>query len=209
MQRTFFSTPVLNKILKGISFAYMKIFGWEVTGEVPKDKKLIVTAYPHTTNWDMPHMLFTAFILGFESYWMGKDALFRGPAGPIMRWMGGIAIDRSKNNNVVDAMVNEFNKRDEMFLVIPPEGTRGYADGWKSGFYHIACGAGVPIMPSYLDYKNKRAGIGPLIWPSGDIDADMQKLADFYEGQHVHGKFQQNVSPIKIRSSKKKIKKSA
>jgi 1-acyl-sn-glycerol-3-phosphate acyltransferase len=111
---------------------------------------------------------------------MGKASLFRWPWGRTMRDLGGIPVDRRQANNMVDAMVAEFAKRDEFMLTIAPEGTRGKVRQWKSGFYHIAMGAGVPMVCGMMDYKRKVVGLGPAIWPTGDYEADMVQISRIY-----------------------------
>ncbi len=187
MHKTIFDTPVIREICYGISKAYTKLFGWETVGGMPSDPKCVMIAAPHTTNWDMPIMMFHAFVLRARVYWVGKKELFRFPFGGIMKWLGGIPVDRSKSNNMVDATIDEFNKAEKLVIIIPPEGTRGDTHYWKTGFYHIANGAGVPIVCGFLDYSRKTGGIGPLIRPTGDIDADMDKLKGFYA--QIKGKY--------------------
>jgi 1-acyl-sn-glycerol-3-phosphate acyltransferase len=111
---------------------------------------------------------------------MAKDSLFRGPQGILLRALGGIPIDRSKNNNVVDATVRSFAENDALVVLIPPEGTRKAAQYWKSGFYHIARKANVPVGLGFLDYARKRVGIGPLLTLTGDLKHDMDQVRAFY-----------------------------
>jgi 1-acyl-sn-glycerol-3-phosphate acyltransferase len=121
--------------------------------------------------------------------------------GWVLRAMGGIPIVRHKNSNVVNAMVEEFAARTSLVLTVPTEGTRAKVDYWKSGFYHIAVGAGVPIVPSFLDYGNKRGGFGPPLLPTGDVAEDMQYFRDFYEGKS--GKFPELFGPVRLREESK------
>ena len=121
------------------------------------------------------------FALRAKIYWMGKASLFAGPLGPIMRWLGGIAVDRSKSNNLVQQMIDVFNNSDELCVTIPPEGTRSKVQQWKTGFYHIAQGAQVPIMLAYMDYQRKVAGFGPLFYPTGDLEKDLAEIQAYYK----------------------------
>jgi 1-acyl-sn-glycerol-3-phosphate acyltransferase len=146
----------------------------------PGLEKAVVVAAPHTSNWDMPHMLAVAFRLGVRPAWLGKRQLFRPPFGGLMRWLGGIAVDRSVPQGLVEQAVDAFARVDGLMLVIPPSGTRGQAAYWKSGFYHIAREAGVPIVLSFLDYRRRVGGLGPLLVPSGDVVADMDAVRAFY-----------------------------
>lgn len=192
MHTTVFDTPIVRDIFRLISVVYLRVFGWRVEGELPSHPCYVVIAAPHTSNWDMPITLFMAFALRIKVYWMGKDTLFRWPFGRIMRWLGGIAIDRSKTHNVVEQTVEAFAGQNHLVMVIPPEGTRKQVRYWKTGFYHIACGANVSIVLGYLDYRRKAGGIGPIVWPTGNIEADMQNIQGFYAT--VSGKYPEKSS---------------
>jgi 1-acyl-sn-glycerol-3-phosphate acyltransferase len=182
-----YNTPVVKHILWALSWLGLKLAGWRLEGATPKEKKYVMIAVPHTSNWDFPITLAMAFIFKFDIFWMGKDSLFTGAYGPIMRWMGGIAIDRKSSNNVVQQTINAFNAEDQLVITIPPEGTRARVDKWKTGFYYIAIGAKVPIALGYLDYKRKVGGFGPTFYPTGDIEKDMAEMRKFYAG--ISGKY--------------------
>lgn len=187
MHHTFFDTPVLNAVLRRLSLLLLRVFGWSTEGTLPEARKYVMIAAPHTTNWDLPVMLILAFAFRARIFWMGKDALFRWPLGPLFRWLGGIPIDRSKSNDVVAQSIELFREREALVLVIPPEGTRKKVKYWKTGFYYVASGAGVPIVLGFIDYRRKAGGFGPAITPTGDIEADMQKIQAFYaniSGKH-------------------------
>lgn len=160
----------------------MKIFGWRSEGRLTDTPKCVMIAAPHTSNWDMPIMLFTAFALDTKMYYMMKDAAFRWPFGGFFRWLGGIPIDRTKSNGVVGQSIEAFEDNEELVLVVPPSGTRSKSTRWKTGFYHIAVGAKVPIVLGFLDYARKAGGVGPTIMPTGDFEADMKKIGVFYAG---------------------------
>ncbi len=154
--------------------------GWTEERMIPVERKFVVIAAPHTSNWDFPYFLGLAQKLDLPLSFMGKKSLFRGPFANVMKELGGIPVDRSKSVNMVDQMIAEFKKRDTFMLTIAPEGTRGKVREWKTGFYHIAVGAGVPIVCGLMDYKRKHGGLGPAIWPTGDYDKDMAKVAEYY-----------------------------
>ncbi len=187
MNYTIFDTPVIRTLVRWFSIVFLWINGWRATGSLPKTSKLVLIAAPHTTNWDLPYMLFIAFVLRAKIYWMGKDAIFRWPFGSLFKWLGGIPVDRSKANNVVAQSIEQFAKNDSLVLTVPPAGTRKRVLNWKTGFYHIANGAGVPIAMGFLDYKRKVGGIGSVLQPTGDIEADMQIIRSFY--QDISGKY--------------------
>lgn len=182
MQRTIYNTPVVSHIVKFISLACLKLRGWKLVGELPKERKYVMIAVPHTSNWDFPITLAMAFVFGFKIYWMGKASLFKGFRGPIMRWLGGISIDRSKANNIVQQMVEAFDRSTELTVAIPPEGTRSKVDKWKTGFYYIAEGAKVPIALAFLDYEHKKGGFLGTFYPTGDIEKDFAEIRLRYKG---------------------------
>ena len=168
------------RMVKAAILAWFKRQNWQVEGTAPHPRKFVVIAAPHTSNWDFIHFIGAADGLNLDLSFMGKDSLFRWPWGRMMRDLGGIPVDRSKATNMVDAMVAEFARRTEFMLTIAPEGTRGKVRQWKTGFYHIALGAGVPMVLGMMDYRRKVVGLGPAIWPTGDYAADMQEIGRYY-----------------------------
>lgn len=177
---TVFSTPLLTPLLRLISLLLLKLVRWQARGTPPEKQRFVLIAAPHTSNWDFPLMLLVVLKLRLRIYWMGKDSLFHFPFGPLMRWLGGIPVDRSKSNNTVEQIVRLYQSRDSMVVLIPPEGTRARVERWKTGFYHIANNAGVPILMGYLDAAHREAGLADYFQPTGDIDADMQNIRKFY-----------------------------
>jgi 1-acyl-sn-glycerol-3-phosphate acyltransferase len=184
MHRTIFSTPVVNGALRGLSIAYLRLRGWQVQGVLPPNTpKCVLIAAPHTSAWDLPYTLMVAFALRLNIYWMGKHSLFRGPFGPVMRWLGGIAVNRETSGNVVAASAAAIVAADgPLQLVVAPAGTRAKAGHWRTGFYHIAQQAKVPIVLAYMDYQRKVSGLGPEFTPTGDVEADMAVIKRFYAG---------------------------
>ena len=182
MHRTIFDTPVVNTVLRAISLAFLRATGWKVEGALPAGTtKCVLIAAPHTSNWDLPYTLMVAFALNLNVYWMGKQSLFRWPFGALMKWLGGIAVDRSKSSNLVAASADAIRAADgPLQLVVPPEGTRGKTRHWKTGFYHIALSAQVPIVLAYMDYARKISGLGPVFQPTGNVEEDMVEIKRFY-----------------------------
>ena len=176
----------------------LRALGWEVS-ERPSPKKFVGIAYPHSSNLDGVMMVMMASQMGLTMSWMVKDAVNQPVLGSIVKAVGGVFIDRSKANGVVDQMIEEFNSRDSLALMVPPEGTRSRRDYWKSGFYHIAVGAGVPICPAYLDFGKKRGGFGPPIMPTGNVKTDMDAIRAFYEPMDAKGYHDDLVGPIRLR----------
>lgn len=180
-----------------IGESFLRIAGWKVRGERPTEDRYVIIAAPHTSNWDMPFMLAFAFIYDIPVKWMGKHTLFKAPYGAFFRRLGGVPIVRGRPGGVVGQMIEEFEKNQSLVLMVPAEGTRSHVDYWKSGFYHIACGADVPVVLSYLDFSKKEGGIGPSLRMTGDISADMDKIRAFYAGKQ--GFKPENVGVIRLR----------
>lgn len=181
MHLTLFQTPVVRQLLRLIAILLLFLFGWKTVGKKPEEKKYVIIAAPHTSNWDLFFMMLIALDLKIAIYWMGKDSIFNFPFKHLMMWMGGISIDRSQSNNLVATMVEIFNESDSLVLSVPPEGTRSHTVYWKTGFYHIAHGANVPIALGFLDFAKKEGGIHEMFYTSGDIEADMLQLKNFYK----------------------------
>lgn len=182
---------------KWIAHWFLRLGGWKIEGERPTHARFVLIAAPHTSNWDFPYMLAYAAVFDIKVSWLAKHSLFFPPVGWILRALGGIPVVRHRNSNVVGQMIEAFNDTKELALVVPTEGTRARAEYWKSGFYHIANGAGVPIVPSYLDFKHRCGGFGPALTPSGDLTADMDYFREFY-GERT-GKFPEDFGPIRLR----------
>lgn len=182
MPITIFTTPVLSPALRWLSKHLLRLLSWTLTGSMPANTpKSVVIAAPHTSNWDFPYTLMVAFAMGLNIQWMGKKQLFRWPFRHLMRWLGGIPVDRSQSTNLVAASVNTLlASPHELHLVVPPEGTRSQSRHWKTGFYYIALGAQVPIVLGYMDFAQKKSGLGPALVPTGDIEADMAQIKAFY-----------------------------
>lgn len=182
MALTIFNTPVVNTLLKAFSVGFLRLTGWRVEGQLPDEaRKSVLIAAPHTSNWDLPYTLMVAFALNLQVQWMGKSGIFRFPFGGLMRWLGGIPVDRSRSTNLVAASIDSIrNATGPLQLIVPPEGTRSKTRYWKTGFYHIAVGAGVPIVMAYMDYRRKVSGLGPIFKTTGDVERDMAAIKAFY-----------------------------
>ncbi len=174
----------------------LRLLGWRLEGARPQLDRYVLIAAPHTSNWDFPLMLLFAAAYDIKVTWMAKHSLFRPPMGWVMKSLGGMPIVRHEKRNVVDSMVEAFQRTSRLVLVVPTEGTRTRAQHWKSGFYHIARQAGVPIVPSFLDFGSKRGGFGPPLELSGDVRLDMQYFRDFYLG--MRGLHSENFGPIRL-----------
>lgn len=185
-----YNTPVLRPIVVAVCRLCLALRGWKLQGQPPSAPKYVMITLPHTSNWDFPIALAMAFVYGFDMHWMGKDSLFAGWRGPVMRWLGGIPINRSSSNNVVSQTIAAFQASERLIVAIPPEGTRSKVARWKTGFYYIALGANVPIALGFLDYKKKIGGFLSTFLPTGDIDKDIEAIRARYVG--ISGKFAEN-----------------
>ena len=199
MHYTIFDTPVIDVLMHWLARFILWLTGWRIVGGVPAAPKYVLIAAPHTSNWDFPVALMVCFALRLRVYWMGKASLFPPLLGAVMRWLGGIPVNRARSGNLVQATVDAYNSNQRLIVIVPPEGTRSKVTQWKTGFYHIAQGAGVPIALGYLDFRKKEAGLSRMFQPSGDIVADMVEIQAFYAGiiGKNPGKFDGGTAPEK------------
>ena len=170
-----------------MSFDLERTKGTGAKGEIPASPKYVLIGAPHTSNWDFPLALAMAFVYRFEMRWMGKDSLFTGWRDPVMRWLGGIPINRASRNNVVAETIAAFQASERLIVAVPPEGTRAKVDKWKTGFYYIALGAKVPIALAFLDYRRKVGGFLSTFFPTGDVEKDIADIRACYAG--IAGKY--------------------
>ncbi|WP_345299961.1 lysophospholipid acyltransferase family protein [Candidatus Villigracilis affinis] len=182
MKNTIFTTPVISQLLRFLSNSIMRLIGWKVEGTLPNLPKYIIIGAPHTSNWDFLLFLATIFHLKVDARYMGKAELFRGPFGWFFYWCGGIPVDRKKSQGLVEQMVEACNNSDKFILTIAPEGTRHKVKEWKRGFYHIAKGAGIPIIMAKVDGKKKAMCVGEVFHLTEDMEADMLAIQDAFKG---------------------------
>lgn len=175
----------------------MWLFGWKVVGRKPPHDRYVLVAAPHTSNWDFVFTLGAAWSWDVKLYWMGKHTLFRWPFRGFMRWAGGIPVDRRSSHHMVEQMVEAFEQTPDLVVCIPPQGSRSYRDYWKSGFYYIALGAKVPLVLGVLDYEKKEAEFGSVLWPSGNLKADMEQIRAFYQGRAA--KYPSEFGPVRLK----------
>ena len=180
MQNTVHDTFIAKTFMRWLALIIFRLSGWKVSGERPRIPKYVIIAAPHTSNWDFLYTICLALIFGIKPRIMMKSTWFYGPMGTFLRWLGAIPVDRSGSHNVVAQSIRTFNRQNRMVLVVPPSGTRKKVMYWKSGFYHIARGAGVPVVLGYLDYRRKIGGIGPTVDITGHMERDMKNIQDFY-----------------------------
>ncbi|WP_395377700.1 lysophospholipid acyltransferase family protein [Marinicella sp. W31] len=174
----------------------LKIFGWRIRVELPDTRKFVLIAAPHTSNWDFIVGILVRFAIGLKINFLGKASLFKPPFGWIFSSLGGIPVERNSRQNMVEQMVEEFAKRTQLCLALAPEGSRSPKEYWKTGFYHIAYKAGVPIVMGTLNFKNKLVEIKEHFMPSGDIHKDMEIIRAYFS--KIQGKNPHLQGPIRI-----------
>jgi 1-acyl-sn-glycerol-3-phosphate acyltransferase len=176
---------------------WMTVFGWSTGGDAPKVERAVFIAAPHTSNWDLPHMLAAAFVFRLKISFLAKHTLFRWPLGGLLRWLGGIPVDRRAPRGLVDQVVDRISAADRILVIVPPSGTRSRRDYWKSGFYWMARNAGVPIVCGTLDYSRRIASLGTIVEPTEDVEADMDAIRAYYTDKR--GKFSKNETRVRIK----------
>ena len=182
MEQQLKGASLASRAVRRIIIALYRWRGYRLTDKHPVPPRCVIIGVPHTTNWDFVFFLGATAEMGISPGFMGKHTLWRWPAGRFMSDMGGVAVDRTaKGRNYVDQVVDVFAHRSELALVVAPEGTRSASKPWRSGFYHIARKAGVPLVPAWVEDATRRGGIGPALMPSGDYAADLEKLLAYYQ----------------------------
>jgi 1-acyl-sn-glycerol-3-phosphate acyltransferase len=182
LKTTIFNTPVLSPLLRFLSNSVMRLFGWRVDGTLPDLQKFIIIGAPHTSNWDFVLFLGIIFRTKANVSYMGKVELFRNPFSWFFYYCGGIPVDRSRSTGLVEQTVEACEKAGQFILVIAPEGTRHGVKEWKRGFYHIAKGAGIPIVFAKVDGKHKIVHLGQVFHPTEDMEADMKAIQNAFKG---------------------------
>ncbi len=170
-----------NAFSRALAFLAMRVTGWRIEGAFPNAPQFVVIVAPHTSNWDFLVGVMAMFAIGFRGTFLGKHTLFRWPHGAIMRWLGGVPVDRSSSHNVVQQTLDYFDSRPQLLLALSPEGTRRKLPAWRTGFWYVAKGAGVPIVPAAFDYPARRIRIFPPLQPGDDIVADFTRLQSHFD----------------------------
>lgn len=206
-RRTFLGSP-LARWLRPLAILILRALGWRAVGDPPSESRYVMTAAPHTSNWDGVLLILLAMELRIELYWLGKKELFPRPFGGLMRWFGGVPVDRKSPRNLAEQVAQAYRDSANLVVVIPPEGTRGRAERWKTGFYRIAQKADVPVGMGFVDFATKTGGVGPLFRLQGQltgnrkdlqspgVQADLARLRAFYETKT--GRFPDRFGPIRF-----------
>lgn len=177
-----FTTPVLTPLLRLAARGVLRLTGWQANvTQAPRPPYVFIGA-PHTSNWDFPLMLAAVLLLGQDARWLGKDSLFKPPFGGLMRWLGGIPVDRSSPHNLVGRMAAVLKENPGMILCVPPEGTRKKVERWRTGFYYIALEAGIPIVMTVLDAETRQIRILGHHTPTGDAEREIREIQSKYRG---------------------------
>ncbi len=179
--------PVLGSEVSRRNYGLLHTFGrwlfiklgWRFEGNFPNVPRMVVAVAPHTTNWDFFLGLTILFALNLQGNWLGKHTIFRWPVNGLLRTLGGIPVNRTSSHGLVSETATAIKASKKMILGIAPEGTRSKGAKWKTGFYHIAREANVPIVPAYFDFANKVVGLGPALTPGGNMELDIKTLQDF------------------------------
>jgi len=189
-------TPLERSFRARFAARVMRLTGWRVVLAQPVPLRCVVVFYPHTSNWDFPLGLMAKWMFGVHFRFIAKDSLFATPLGPWLRRWGGIPVDRSGRTGVIARLADEFAKHDDFRLVVAPEGTRTHTARWKSGFYHLARAADVPLALSFVDYRRRETGVGGYIDLTDDMAADMGRIAAFYADKTARRP--ENAGPVQL-----------
>jgi 1-acyl-sn-glycerol-3-phosphate acyltransferase len=176
-----------NAFTRWLGRTVLRLGGWTMTGDFPDQRKLVIIAAPHSSGWDAVWGLAAKVAMGIRIVVIGKQELFRGPLGWLLRRFGAIPVDRAQAHGVVDLVVERFEQSDTMWFVLAPEGTRKRVERWKTGFWHMARDANVPVLCVYFHYPTRTIGIGPVLHMTADLKGDMARVRDYYRpwiGKH-------------------------
>jgi 1-acyl-sn-glycerol-3-phosphate acyltransferase len=171
-----------NALSRTLGRGMLKALGWRFEGSVPDEPKFVIIVAPHTSNWDFFIGWGALFALGFRVSFLAKHTVFKWPLGIFMRWLGGIPVERSISKDRVSESIRVFNSSEKLILAVAPEGTRALVPAWKTGFYYVADGAKVPIIPVAFDFGRKVVGLGPPIRTTGRREEDMVEIKKFFIG---------------------------
>jgi 1-acyl-sn-glycerol-3-phosphate acyltransferase len=182
---------------RGLSRLLLRALGWRIDGAAIAPRKSVVITANHTSNWDVLFGLLLASACGIKGHAVAKASLCRGVLAPFTRWFGFIPVDRSVSTGFVEQVVTVFAGTEKLHLAFAPDGTRGHAPYWRTGFYQVACQARVPIVLMYFDYPRKLCGFGPALMPTGDLEADLAAIREFYADKR--GLYPEKEGPIRVR----------
>jgi len=189
--------PLVSGVVGRLALWTLHAAGWSIRLREPVPKRCVVIFYPHTSNWDTVVGLLAKWAIGLRIHFVGKDTLFRWPLRPLLVAWGGIPVNRCEPAGFVAAIEREFARREHFVLALAPEGTRGYREYWKSGFYRIARAAKVPLALAFIDYASREIGVGDYLGLTDDVAADMARIRAFYASKR--GRHSAHQCPIRLR----------
>jgi 1-acyl-sn-glycerol-3-phosphate acyltransferase len=192
------TAPLAQGIRARFAWTMLRASGWRVVLATPVPPKCVIVFYPHTSNWDFAVGLAAKWIVGIDFRWVGKDSMFATPLAPLFRRWGGIPVNRRVSTGFVRQMLDALARHDDFRLVIAPEGTRSPATHWKSGFWHLARAARVPVGLAFIDYASREIGIGAWIDTTDDAHADVARMAAFYA--RFTARRPENAGPVRLRN---------
>lgn len=170
-----------SRVARRLAGHLLTLAGWRVEGELPALPKFVIIVAPHTSNWDFIIGVLAMFITDVRASWLGKHTIFRFPVAWLLRWLGGEPIDRAARHGTVEVAIERFQTRQAWVLALSPEGTRRRTERWKTGFYRIALGAGVPIVPIAIDYRSRALAIAAPVWPEPDEAAGVARIGRLFD----------------------------
>ena len=185
------------RLSQRLAYRLLAAFGWRVDVRWPPEPHGVIVVYPHTSNWDFAVGIVARYALGLPVRWVGKDTLFRGPMGRLFRRWGGIPVNRRQSTGFIGQLQEQFAANPWMWVVITPEGTRSHAAHWKSGFYHLALAADVPVGLAYIDFGAREVGLREYLRMSGDTETDLARIRAAYAGKV--GRTPANAGEIRFR----------
>lgn len=191
------TTAPKPSLLRRAALGLLRLVGWRSVMVWPPEPRGVIIVYPHTSNWDFILGMLFKIGYGLPANWIGKTEMFPWPFTGLLKWLGGIPVDRKRVTGFLDALLEEFRRRDWIWVAIAPEGTRSHADHIKSGFYQLAVAADVPVALGYIDYGSRTVGIDTYLRMSGDREADLAKIRDFYASKR--GRRQELAGDLRFR----------
>jgi len=183
-------------------FILYRLLGWEISGKLPETvKKAVIIVAPHTSLWDFVYGRLAFWVLGIDVRFIINQKYFKWPLGWLLTALGGQPVKQSRPTRLLLEIFDHFKNNDAYFLVITPEGTRQLVQRWKKGFYQIAMENQVPIVLAFIDYKNKKGGIGPVFYPTGNFDTDMKEIEKYYRQFNAKHPERYNLSEINLKKA--------
>lgn len=172
-----------NALSRALAILAMRVSGWRFEGDFPDLPQFVVIVAPHTSNWDFVIGVMAMFAVGLRGTFLGKDSLFRWPLSVVMRWLGGVPVDRFAPHHVVEQTTAMFRVRRPLVLALSPEGTRKKLREWRTGFWYVASGAGVPIVPVAFDYSRKVFRVFAPVVPGESLERDFERLHALFDAK--------------------------